>query len=213
MKKILFQGDSITDANRDRNMDFYNLGHGYAAMVASQLGYENPEQYEFLNRGINGNKITDLYARIKRDIINLKPDVITILIGVNDVWSEICSGSGTDTEQFMKIYCMLIEEIKEKLPDVIIIIMEPFLVKGSETQKHWQEFRCGVKEKAKVAKQVAQKYELDFIELMDKFDEAVKVGKESYFVFDGVHPMPAGHWIIKNELINHFHKLIAEGKI
>lgn len=213
MKRILFQGDSITDAGRDRNMDFYNLGHGYASMTASQLGCEFPGRFEFINRGLNGNKITDLYARMKSDIINLSPDVLTILIGVNDVWKEINSKSGTDTDKFEKIYCMLIEEIKEKLPHTIILVLEPFLVKGTETEKHWKEFRKGVEDKAMVSKIVADKYKLDFVPLMGKFDEAVKNVNEEYFVFDGVHPMPAGHGIIKSELSKKLCELIAEVRI
>ena len=84
MKRILFQGDSITDCGRARENDAH-VGTGYALLVKSQLGFENPGEYEFYNRGISGNRIVDLYARIKADIINLAPDYISILIGVNDV--------------------------------------------------------------------------------------------------------------------------------
>ncbi|MBQ9920892.1 MAG: lysophospholipase, partial [Clostridia bacterium] len=85
--RILFQGDSITDAGRARDNDI-NLGTGYPMLVKATLGFEEPGKYEFFNRGISGNRVVDLYARIKNDIINLKPDVMSILIGVNDVWHE-----------------------------------------------------------------------------------------------------------------------------
>lgn len=78
MKTILFQGDSITDCGRSRD-DNAQVGTGYALLVKSQLGFENPNQYQFYNRGISGNRIVDVYARIKADIINLKPDYIAMI--------------------------------------------------------------------------------------------------------------------------------------
>ena len=81
VKRILFQGDSITDCKRIRE-DNISMGVGYANMVKAELGYEYPEKYEFINRGIGGNRIVDVYARIKSDIINLQPDYMSLLIGV-----------------------------------------------------------------------------------------------------------------------------------
>ena len=87
-KLIVFQGDSITDCGRNRE-DITSIGVGYAHMVKGQLGYEHPGEYEFINKGISGNRIVDVYARIKNDIINLKPDYMSLLIGVNDVGHEL----------------------------------------------------------------------------------------------------------------------------
>ena len=112
MKTILFQGDSITDCGRNREM-ITSTGVGYPLLVKAQLGFENPGEYTFINKGISGNRIVDLYARIKADIINLKPDYISFLIGVNDVWHEFGGHNGVDADKFEKIYTMLIEEIKE----------------------------------------------------------------------------------------------------
>ena len=103
MKTILFQGDSITDAGRNRENDA-NLGVGYPTLIKGELGFEEPGEFCFLNRGIGGNRIVDLYARIKMDIINLKPDVMSILIGVNDVWHDFSMHNGVDAEKFYKIY-------------------------------------------------------------------------------------------------------------
>ena len=77
------------------------------------MGYDKPAEYEYINRGISGNRIVDLYARMKEDIINLKPDYISFLIGVNDVWHEFGKHRGVDADKYEKIYTMLIEEIKE----------------------------------------------------------------------------------------------------
>ena len=102
MKTFLFQGDSITDADRRRE-DISHFGYGYPNIVASKYMSENPNGYTFINKGISGNRIVDLYARIKIDLINLKPDYLSILIGINDVWHELSSGNGVDNEKFKKI--------------------------------------------------------------------------------------------------------------
>ena len=130
MKTVLFQGDSITDMYRTSTQDEI-LGIGYPVLVAAQLGYEYPEKYKFINRGINGSRVVDVYARIKSDIINLKPDILSILIGVNDVWHELGGErNGVDAEKYHKVYSMLIQEIKDALPNTEIMIMEPFVLKA-----------------------------------------------------------------------------------
>ena len=102
-KVIVIQGDSITDAGRNKDLPT-SRGTGYAQMIAGELGLTVPGAYEVYNRGISGNRIVDLYARIKKDIINLKPDYISILIGVNDVWHEYNYQNGVAPEKFEKIY-------------------------------------------------------------------------------------------------------------
>ena len=131
-KVILFQGDSITDCRRIRELSD-NLGLGYPNLVSAELGFENPEKYLFLNRGISGNRIVDLYARMKKDIINLKPDYLSILIGVNDVWHEVMEKNGVDAKKFEMVYGLLIEELKAALPELKIMILEPFLLSGDVT--------------------------------------------------------------------------------
>lgn len=204
MKRFVFQGDSITDAGRDRN-NIRSLGPGYAGMVAADMLYKYPGEYEFINQGISGNRIVDVYARIKSDIINLKPDYLSILIGVNDVWHELDCSNGVDTAKFKKIYSMLIEEIMEALPNVKIFILEPFVLNGSDTEKYYDAFRSGVEEKSTVAREIAEQYGLHFIPLQNKFDEAfLKVSDTSYWTTDGVHARGAGNKIIANELIKCF---------
>jgi len=206
MKTILFQGDSITDCGRSREVDFI-LGEGYAALVTAALGYEQPGQYQFLNRGISGNRIVDLYARIKCDFINLKPDVISILIGINDVWHEVGNKNGVDADKFYKVYCMLIEEIKEALPDTKIMILEPFVLKGPAAEGAWDYFYPETLLRAQKAKEVAEKYGLTFIPLQDKFDEAATKCENTYWLRDGVHPTLMGHELIKNAWLEAFKTL------
>lgn len=212
MQTILFQGDSITDSGRSRENDA-NTGIGYPTLVKGELGFSYPNQYIIYNRGISGNRVVDLYARIKKDIINLKPDIMSILIGVNDVWHEFSSQNGVDADKYFKVYSMLIEEIKEALPDVKIMIMEPFVLKASATEDteecpdKWNLFSTEVKKRAAKAKELAEKYDLPFIALQDKFDEAAKLAPNHYWLADGVHPTTAGHEIIKREWIKSFNEL------
>ena len=208
-KTILFQGDSITDCGRSRDGDHY-LGSGYANLVKATLGFENPNEYTYINRGISGNRIVDLYARIKCDIINLKPDYMSILIGVNDVWHEIGSQNGVSNEKFEKFYDMLISEIKEALPDTKIIIMGAYVLEGpatcncEEPPPRWETFSTDVAKNAATAKRIAEKYSLYYIPLQDIFDNACKDVEPTYWAADGVHPTMAGHELIKREWLKAF---------
>ena len=213
MIRFLFQGDSITDANRvdpeDGGAGSYLFGYGYPLLVASDLLKNKKGKIEFVNKGVSGNRIVDLYARIKDDIINLKPDAMSILIGVNDVWHELSIQNGVAAEKFEKIYDMLISEIKEALPNIKIIIMEPFVLKGSGTEMYYSEFRVEIKKRSEAAKRIAQKYNLPFVTLQDKFDEACSGDDNAaYWLVDGVHPSAAGHQLIKEALIEEINKII-----
>lgn len=210
-KTILFQGDSITDCGRSRENDA-NMGIGYPLLVASELGFEQPEQYTYINRGISGNRIVDVYARIKMDIINLKPDYMSILIGINDVWHEISRANGVAPAKFEKIYDMLITEIKGELPDLKLIILEPFVLKGSATcdteeiPDRWKRFDEGAKANAQAARRIAEKHGAIFVELQSKFDE-LDAAHPGLWTGDGVHPTAAGHQLIKREWLNAFRTL------
>ncbi len=207
MKKILFQGDSITEAGRDQ-VNHYHTGFGYATLVSAKLGRKYPGEYEFINRGVGGNRIVDVYARIKYDIINLKPDYMSLLIGINDVWHELASQNGVDAEKFEKIYDMLISEIKEALPNIKLIILEPFVLKASVTEAKWDYYQKETKLRGDVSKRIAEKYNLPFVALQDKFDDAMKLYNDAfYWTKDGVHPTPAGHQIICDEWEKAFEKL------
>lgn len=211
-KLIVFQGDSITDSGRNYESSYFE-GYGYVTMVKGILGLEYPEKYSFINKGVSGNRIVDLYARIKADIINLKPDYLSILIGVNDVAHELYRKNGVSSEKFEKIYCMLIEEIKEALPDVKIMILEPFLVKGNATisNEYYEDmyplYRKEVEERAKASKRVAEKFSLPFIKLQEKFDAVYNPENPEYWIRDGVHPVAPGHMLIAKEWIKMFETL------
>ena len=207
--KILFYGDSITDMGRskeDPNHPAFGYGVGYPNFVVGELAYSEPNKYQFVNRGISGNRIVDLYARIKADVWNHEPDVMSILIGVNDVWHEWGGKNGVELERFDRVYRMLIEDTKKKLPNVKIILCEPFVLKGAATNSEegqWEHF-SQVKEYAKAVKKIAEDYGLAFVALQDKFDEAAeKYGVETY-LYDGVHPATAGAKLIAEEWLKAF---------
>lgn len=210
-KLILFQGDSITDAGRNRENDRAS-GHGYARLTEAELGFTYPEEYTYLNRGISGNRIVDLYARIKVDMINLAPDYMSILIGINDVWHEWSRQNGVCAEKFERVYDMLITEIKEALPSIKILILEPFVLPGSATESteehpgRYEYFREETRLRALAARRIAEKHGLVFVPLQEKLDE-VNDAHPGIWLFDGVHPAAPGAHLIKNEWVKAFEKI------
>ena len=211
-KIIVFQGDSITDCGRDKEKNAQN-GRGYAHLTEAYLKCTEPLAYTCYNRGISGNRVVDLYARIKKDMINLKPDYMSILIGINDVWHEYTNMNGVDAPKFEKVYGMLIEELQEALPDLKIMILEPFVLHGSATNTdeerpgRWEHFASECILRRQAAKRVAEKYGLVFVPLQELFDEVSANTPEGYWLADGVHPTPAGHELIKREWLKAFEKM------
>lgn len=197
MKTILFQGDSITDASRARDMELSEnifrvqaFGSGYVNAVASKLLLDYPEKYlNVINRGISGNRVVDLYARWKKDALNLKPDIISILIGVNDVWHEYSYQNGVEPERFEQIYDMLLSWTKQVLPQVKFIIGQPFCLKSEVVT---DEFYDSVQVLGKIAEKMAKKYDAVFIPYQEIFNEAAKKRENTYYLADGVHPALAG---------------------
>ena len=223
MKKILFQGDSITDAGRNRDKDPSLIGSehasffgfGYANYVSAKLGYEFPTEYEFINRGVSGNRIVDVYARMKRDIINLAPDYMSLLIGVNDVWHEINDQNGVSAEKFETLYTMLLEELYAALPNIKIMLLAPFVLEGGSTMSkehcpgRWDRFSAEVALRVEAVKRIADKFNIPCVTLQDKFDNAIKLtnGETTHWVTDGVHPTPAGHELIARAWLEGFEKI------
>ena len=209
--KILFQGDSITDAGRKKEVDS-SKGMGYPMLVAAKLGFDYPNEYEFINRGISGNRVVDLYARIKQDFINLQPDYASIYIGVNDTWHEISGQNGVDTAKFEKIYTMLIEEVQAACPGIRLMLIAPYVLEGTATcnteecPDRLNRFRTDVAEKAVVTCRLAEKFGLPLIRRQPIFDEACKQAPPEYWAHDGVHPTPCGHELIKRAWLETFQK-------
>ena len=207
MKKIVFQGDSITESNRAKDEKYQKeyTGSGYPTLIAADLGVRLIHEYEFVNRGISGNRVVDILARMKADIVNLQPDVVSILAGINDVLMQLLHGTGTDAGSYEKIYDVLLSEIKNQLPDVRLMILEPFVLKGQTTQDQWKEIRKETEKRAQICRKLALKYRADFVPLQQKFDEMYEKAPMGYWLFDGVHPTSAGHRLIADEWIKAFY--------
>ena len=210
--KILFFGDSITEGRRERasqnsTVAPYGLGTGYVNPIASELIYNNPEKYKITNTGISGNRIVDMFQRIKVDCWNYEPDVISILCGVNDVWHELDFTNGVSPERYERIYRMMIEDTLQALPNAKIMILEPFIKEGPATKGRWEQFQI-VYEYAKISKKIAEEFNLPFVPLQAKLDEyADKHGADLTFI-DGVHPSVAGARVIANEWLKVFKEKI-----
>ena len=211
-KRILFQGDSITDAGRDRENPLC-MGMGYPSLVNATLGADYPNDYEYINKGISGNRIVDIYARIKWDFINLKPDYASIYVGVNDAWHEIEWQNGVEDEKFEKIYGMMIDEVQAACPGIKLMLIAPFVLEGwataatEEQPDRWNRFKTDVAAKAAVVRKVAEQYHLPLIELQPIFDAACRRAPIEHWTRDGVHPTPAGHELIKRAWLETFEQM------
>lgn len=204
--RILFTGDSITDAGRNRE-DFFGMGTGYPNLIKATLGFEAPGKHEFLNRGVSGNRVVDLYARIKMDFINLRPDFASVLVGVNDVWHDIVRQNGVETEKYERVYRMMLEEILAALPDVRLVIVSPFLLRGTGTVSetdgtYFKRFFDGVSEKSEVCARLAARYGLPLVSLQEAFDAALTRAPADHWTVDGVHPTVCGHELIRREWLS-----------
>lgn len=190
---ILFQGDSVTDWNRyveDPLSDPMQLGRGYVFMAASMLTARYPElNLKFYNRGISGNRSIDLVNRWEEDTIALKPDVLSILIGVNDTWRRYDQNNPTTAEQYESNYRNILERTKKALPDVRIVMIEPFLLHVSPEIESWRE---DLNPKIMVARKLAVEF-ADIYIPMDGYFAAASVQKSpSTWSTDGVHPAGPG---------------------
>ena len=193
---IVFQGDSITDVQRNREITDPNLGmgSGYAFMVSSYLRCHNPEKdWQVYNRGISGNRVVDLYARWKIDALNLKPDILSILIGVNDTWHEFAHQNGVEVLRYEMLYRMLLEWTKQELPDVKLVLLEPFAFLSEVVEESWM---TEIRQRREVVKKLSEEFDTIFIPTQSILDEALKLAPETYWLRDGVHPTSAGHQLI-----------------
>lgn len=207
MKKILFQGDSITDALRRReeiNQEHYK-GCGYPTLISARLGYECPGEYHCINRGVAGDRSVHMLERIYEDFLALKPDVISILIGVNDVWNNL-GHEEFAPHLYETCFSFLISQIKKDLSDCQLMILEPFVLCGSATENNWKDFSETVPKIARIAKEIAFEADAIFIPLQEKFDELAIKTKAELWLYDGVHPTSAGHELIAREWLNYFKK-------
>ncbi len=189
---VLFQGDSITDAGRNRE-DSTCLGYGYAMMVGAWFSSLYPEKrVQFINRGVGGDRITDLLARWQKDCLDLKPSWLSIMIGINDTWRRYDNNDLTSPESFEGKYRALLTQAREKL-DCRIILLEPFVLPVPEDRIR---FREDLNPKIDIVRKLAKEFHALLIPLDGIFAKAMTLREPAFWAPDGVHPSLAGHALI-----------------
>lgn len=186
--RILFQGDSITDGNRGRSTDpNHILGHGYVFIIAARHGAAFPgAKLDFMNRGVSGNTVLDLEKRWQKDTLDLKPDVLSILIGVND------NSKGVPLDQYEQVYDKLITEAKAANPKLKLVLGEPFV-------KPTGKVNDGIRKRQEIVARLAKKHGAALVRYQRVFDEAAKRAPADYWVWDNVHPTYRGHQLVADE--------------
>jgi lysophospholipase L1-like esterase len=198
---VLFQGDSITDAGRARDNQNANdpagLGRGYAFYATGLLHEALPGgKLAVGNRGIAGNRVTDLQQRWQVDTLDVKPNVLSVLVGVNDTWHGTGSGvpeNGVPLGQYELVYRQILAEAKDRLPGLKLVLCEPFILPCGAVNDLWfPEFT----ERQKVVKKLAHEFGAVFVPFQSVFDKAQGRAEPEAWAADGVHPTLAGHMLL-----------------
>ncbi|MEQ7123470.1 SGNH/GDSL hydrolase family protein [Actinopolymorpha sp. B11F2] len=190
--RVLFIGDSITDAGRDRG-DPRDLGGGYPRVVAqTYAGNSEGGPVTFLNRGISGNRVRDLRERWQADCLDLKPDVVSIMIGVNDTWRRYDSGDPTSVEAFERDYRAILQATVDNSRAALVLV-EPFLLPVRPGQDSWRE---DLDPKIAVVRRLAADHDATLVPLDSVLTHAATTRPADELAADGVHPTPAGHALI-----------------
>ena len=184
--RILFQGDSITDGNRGRSADpNHILGHGYVFIIAAKYGAAFPElKLDFINRGVSGNTVLDLEKRWQKDTLELKPDVLSILVGVND--------GGVPLVQYEQVYDKILTQAKTANPRIKLVLCAPFV---KPTGKVHEDIR----KRGEIVARLAKKHNAALVQFQPVFDEAAKRAPADYWIWDNVHPTYRGHQLMADE--------------
>jgi lysophospholipase L1-like esterase len=200
---ILFQGDSITDGNRGRSNDpNHILGHGFAFAIASNLGSEFPERkLTFINKGVSGDTIEALHARWKADAIDLTPDVISILIGVNDAHHRIRSGKVSERSSFEQDLKRLVKITVQSLPKVKLVLAEPFILPVGMVKENLARWTNEIKIIQESVASVAKEFDCIHLRFQNGFTDALKRAPAEYWIWDGIHPTVSGHGLMAKEWI------------
>ncbi|MCP4192635.1 MAG: SGNH/GDSL hydrolase family protein [Planctomycetaceae bacterium] len=198
--RVLFIGDSITDMNWGRNEKDRNhyLGHSYVYLIGARLGVDMAEaKLEFFNRGHSGNRLTDLKNRWQKDVIEMKPDLLSVLIGVND--RKVKDPENFNIRQWEEDYNQLLSRSHDTNEQLRLVLIEPFVLqsgwymtKGGE----WDVSRAQIDQMRGVVTKLAKKFNAVHVPMQEVFDNAAKSVSPDQWIWDGVHPLPQGHELI-----------------
>lgn len=202
---ILFQGDSITDAGRDPTFTGPNaipgLGNGYASRVAEHLtAGQEQNRLQIYNRGVSGNRINDLHRRWERDTLRLLPDLLSILIGINDLWDAIRSPGSHPQQAFESSYRDLLQWTRDERPYTTLVLCEPFALQVGMVDEDWAgplaEMQHGVKK-------LAEEIDALHVPLQSTLDAAAARATPGDLTVDGVHPTQKGHHVLAQGWMDH----------
>ncbi|MCE9545656.1 MAG: SGNH/GDSL hydrolase family protein [Planctomycetia bacterium] len=196
--RILFQGDSITDGNRGRSADpNHILGHGYAFIIAAKYGAAFPERnLDFVNRGNSGNTVLDLQNRWKNDTLALKPNLLSVLIGVNDNARDV------PLQQYEKVYDKLLADVRAANPSVKLVLCEPFGLPVGKRKENWDAWSSSLQKRREAVARLAEKHHAALVHFQKAFDAACQRATAEHWIWDGVHPTYSGHQIMADEWIH-----------
>jgi lysophospholipase L1-like esterase len=195
--RILFQGDSITDGNRGRSPDpNHILGHGYQFIIAANYGAAYADRnLTFINRGVSGNTVGDLAKRWQKETIDLKPDVLSILVGVND------AGRNLPLEEFEKGYDQLLTDARAANPELRLVLCAPFTLPVGGKKAGYEAWHAGVVKRQEIVAKLAEKYHAALVKFQPVFEAACAQAPADYWIWDGVHPTYSGHQLMADEWV------------
>jgi lysophospholipase L1-like esterase len=199
---FLFQGDSITDGNRTRNDDLNNnTGHGYVFSIASRVGADFPDRnLKFINRGNSGSDINSMADRWQHDTLDNKPDVLSILIGINDSNGYLHAKKETNSvSAYEATYRRILDQVKATNPDITLVLCEPFTLPYVSLKEQQTSMQADVMLRQDVVKKLAVDYNAVFVPFQDVFNKALERAPEKYWIWDNVHPTVAGHELLARE--------------
>lgn len=203
--KILFQGDSVTDAGRDRN-DPHDMGSGYPRYASAMIADAYPDiEFEFVNLGISGHRTENLVARLQSDFVDVAPDMVVLLIGVNDVWHHFSHNIETTPEYFESNLRKILSTIKETMGAKLVMI-EPFLLYGSDKVNMLEE----LDEKIRIERALAQEYADAYLPMQAIFAAETLRTPYTEFSGDGVHPNAGGAGFIAQKVLDTIEPLMAD---
>ncbi|EDM29274.1 putative O-antigen related protein [Lentisphaera araneosa HTCC2155] len=194
---LLFIGDSITDMGRSRRPDGWDknhlLGHSYVFNIAGKLNYEQPElNLKFSNRGISGNTVSDLRKRWQKDALELKPDVLTILIGANDLLKK------QTVAKYEEDYRFILAQSRQANPKLKIVLFDPFVLpaRGYKDPQTYKVARAKIDQFGAIVAKLANEFDATHIKTQQAFDAKLKDAPAEYWIWDGIHPLPQGHEVM-----------------
>lgn len=198
--RILFQGDSITDGGRWPDSNDWNhlVGQSYPYLISAKLGFDYPNRdLQFFNRGVSGNTVTDLKTRWQKDCLALKPDILSVLVGINDVNAVIHDRPGAGTvNSFESDYREILQQARALNPQLAIILCDPFVFPQAAITASFEKYTLELNQRQEVVQRLAVEFKAIHLPLWTAFKKAIKLAPISHWCWDGVHPMPVGHELI-----------------